>query len=98
MARRRTLGTGQAPTPSIIDLKVLVVAAVVASPAAWRASQGLLTVDEAITRILLVTVACLATAVVVRAVWPILAGPVASADTDPLEMADLSTEVSPPLE
>lgn len=76
MARRAALGSGQVPGAPIIDVKILVIAALVASPAAYRASQGLLTVDQAITRFLLVTVACMATAMVVRAVWPILAGPV----------------------
>ncbi|GAA4810546.1 hypothetical protein ACFQ0K_15295 [Nocardioides caeni] len=82
MGRRRSaLGTGRAasdPGSPIIDVKVLVVAALVASPAAWRASQGLLSVDEAITRFLLVMLACMVTATLVRAVWPILAGPMPS--------------------
>lgn len=88
MGRRKGKGAGQqAPTagrvpshtPALIDLRVLLIASVVASPAAWRAQQGLLSVDQAMTRYLLVVLACTATAVLVRAVWPVLAGTTPSA-------------------
>lgn len=65
------------PGPGIIDGKVLVIAALVASPAAYQASQGLLSVDQVLERYLLVALACAATAAVVRALWSVLAGPIA---------------------
>lgn len=80
MARKKTPAPAGRPTPtgpSIVDAKVLVIAALVASPAAYRASQGLLSVDEALTRFFLVAVACAATAMVVRSLWTLLAGPIA---------------------
>lgn len=73
MTRRR--GRPAPETPALIDLRVLLVAALVASPAAYRASQGLLTVDQALTRFLLVVLACTAVSTLVRAVWPMVAGP-----------------------
>lgn len=72
MARRRTRPAPE--TPALIDLRVLFVAAVVASPAVYRASQGLLTIDQALTRILLVTLACTAVSMLVQALWPLVAG------------------------
>ena len=53
----------------------LQVDGLVASPAAYRFSQGLLTVDQALTRFLLVALACTAVSTLVRAVWPMVAGP-----------------------
>lgn len=73
MARRRSRPAPE--TPALIDLRVLFVAALVASPAAYRASQGLLTIDQALTRFLLVALACTAVSTLVRAVWPMVAGP-----------------------
>ncbi|WP_370288748.1 hypothetical protein [Nocardioides sp.] len=81
MGRRKSAdGSGRpapAPTPGIIDGKVLLIAALVCSPAIYRASQGLLSVDEVLQRYLFVALACAATAMLVRALWPLLAGPVA---------------------
>lgn len=72
-----------APRPGLIGLPVLLVAALVASPAAYRASQGLLTVDQAIVRFLLVAVACVAASLLVRGVWPLVAGPIPTKGPDP---------------
>lgn len=81
MGRRKNAGTAgrpvPTPTPGIVDGKVLVIAAIVCSPAIYRASQGLLSVDEVLQRYLFVSLACTATAMLVRALWPLLAGPVA---------------------
>lgn len=65
-------------TPALIDVRVILVAAVMASPAAYRASQGLLTLDQALTRFGLVLLACAAVTGVLRALWPVPAEPVAA--------------------
>ena len=74
MARRQSRPAPE--TPALIDLRVLFVAALVASPAAYRFSQGLLTVDQALTRFLMVALACTVVSTLLRAVWPMVAGPV----------------------
>ncbi len=61
-------------TPALIDLRVLLAAAVMASPAAYLASQGLLSVDQALTRFVVVLVACTAVTALLRALWPLVAG------------------------
>lgn len=60
--------------PALVDWRVLLLAALVASPAAYRATQGLLSMDEVLTRYLLVAVGCVVVSAVVRALWPLLAG------------------------
>lgn len=59
----------------MLDLRVFVLAALVASPAGYLAVHGELTLDEALTRLLVVMVGATAAAVVVRTLWPLLAGP-----------------------
>ncbi|TQK69545.1 hypothetical protein [Nocardioides sp. SLBN-35] len=59
----------------MLDLHVFVLAALVASPAGYLAAHGELSLDEALTRLLVVMVGATAAAVVVRALWPLLAGP-----------------------
>lgn len=90
MARR---GPRPAPeTPALIDLRVLFVAAVVASPAAYRASQGLLTIDQALTRFLLVALACAGVSMLVQSLWPMVAGsspePAVAGAGEPSDSAD----------
>lgn len=58
----------------MIDGRVLVVAALVASPAAYRSAQGLLSPGEAMTRYLLVAMGCVLVSMLVRALWPLVAG------------------------
>lgn len=58
----------------MIDGRVLVVAALVASPAAYRSAQGLLSPGEAMTRYLLVAMGCVVVSMLVRALWPLVAG------------------------
>jgi hypothetical protein len=64
-------------TPALIDVRVLVVAALLVTPAAWQASQGLLSVDQVLTRYLLVALGCTAVLAFVRTVWPVLSGELA---------------------
>lgn len=90
MARRRTRPAPE--TPALIDLRVLFVAALVASPAAYRASQGLLTIDQALTRFLLVALACTAVSMLMRALWPMVAGP--TTDAAPVTSGEGSVEAS----
>lgn len=59
----------------MIDARLLAVAALVASPAAYRSAQGLLSPGEAMTRYLLVAFGCVLVSVLVRAVWPLVSGP-----------------------
>jgi hypothetical protein len=59
----------------MLDLRVFVLAALLASPVAVLTAQGELTLDEALTRLLVVMVGATAAAYVVRTVWPLLAGP-----------------------
>ncbi|KRB79975.1 hypothetical protein ASE01_00210 [Nocardioides sp. Root190] len=61
-------------TPALIDVRVLVVAALLVTPAAWQASQGLLSVDQVLTRYLFVALGCTVVLAFVRTVWPVLAG------------------------
>ncbi len=85
MARR---SSGSVPdSPGVLDLRVILVAAVVASPAVLRAAQGLLTVNEALIRVAMVVVGCLAVAAVVRSLWPLLAG-VAAAESATASLPD----------
>lgn len=58
----------------MIDARVLLVAALVASPAAYRTTQGLLSVSEAMNRYLLVALGCILVSALVRAFWPLVAG------------------------
>lgn len=87
MGRRQAAPVGDGPAeggavrrpgplpPALVDGRVLVVAALVASPAAYRATQGLLSLTEAMTRYLLIALGCVLVSVVVRALWPVVAGP-----------------------
>lgn len=59
----------------MFDLRVCVLAALLASPVAVLAAQGELTLDEALTRLLVVMVGATAAALLVRTLWPLLAGP-----------------------
>lgn len=89
MARRRN-----APlTPALIDGRVLLVAALLVTPAAWQASQGLLSVDQVLTRYLLVALGCTAVLALVRSVWPVLAG--VSVDDSPVDSASNSVDQAP---
>lgn len=96
MARRRPLPD----TPALIDVRVLIAAALLVAPAAWQASQGLLSVDEVLTRYLLVALGCTVLTAVVRAVWPVLAGESTEPQSDTAEeqaldrSGELETELS----
>ncbi len=83
-------------TPALLDLRVLVVAAFVSAPAAYRAGQGLLTPDQALGRFLVVLVGCTALMVVLRAAWPLVAGEPAAAPVAEEPAPDPEPEVSPP--
>jgi hypothetical protein len=74
----------------MFDLRVFVLAALVASPAGFLAANGELTLDEALTRLLVVMVGATAAALVVRTLWPLLAGP------GP-ELLDATADDLPPL-
>ncbi|GAA4088916.1 hypothetical protein ACFFOS_10790 [Nocardioides kongjuensis] len=83
----------------MFDLRVFVLAALVASPAGFLAANGELSTDEALTRLLVVMVGATAAALVVRTLWPLLAGPgpelldAAADDLPPLgTAAETSTE------
>ena len=65
----------------MFDGRLLLVAALVASPAAWRATQGVVSVSEAMTRYLLIALGCVVVSVVVRALWPLVAGEPAAGTT-----------------
>ncbi|MCR1786349.1 hypothetical protein KVF89_27700 [Nocardioides carbamazepini] len=60
----------------MFDLRVFLLAALVAAPVAVLTAQGELTFDEALTRLLVVMVGATAAALAVRTLWPLLAGPV----------------------
>lgn len=85
-------------TPALLDLRVLVVAAVVSAPAAYRAGQGLLTPDQALGRFLVVLLGCTALMALLRMAWPLVAGePVAATAAEAADEADeADAEVSPP--
>jgi hypothetical protein len=83
-------------TPALIDLRVLVVAAVVSAPAAYRAGQGLLTPDQALGRFLVVLIGCTALTVLLRAAWPLVAGEPAPAPAAEELSDEAAPEVSPP--
>lgn len=82
--------------PALLDLRVLLVAAVVSAPAAYRAGQGLLTPDQALGRFLVVLVGCTALMAVLRAAWPLVAGDPAPSVTADDRSDDADAEVSPP--
>lgn len=74
------MGRRPAPdTPALIDVRVLLVAALLVAPAAWQASQGLLSVDQVLTRYLFVALGCTVVLAFVRTVWPVLAGELSAA-------------------
>jgi len=80
----------------MLDLRVFVLAAVVASPAAYLVAHGELTLDEALTRLLVVMVGATAAALTVRTLWPLLAGATPERlDPEPAEDADPADELSP---
>lgn len=66
----------------MIDARLLAVAALVASPAAYRSAQGLLSPAEAMTRYLLVAAGCVLVSMLVRAIWPLVSGADAEAQAD----------------
>lgn len=67
------------PGPGMVDWRILAIALVVASPALWRLSQGMLSVTDVLVRYLMVAVGCVVVAALVRVVWPVLAGTVSAA-------------------
>lgn len=84
-------------TPALIDLRVLLVAAVVSAPAAYRAGQGLLTPDQALVRFAVVLAGCTALMALLRAAWPLVAGEPAAPAAESAGVTDeADPEVSPP--
>ncbi|GAB3860906.1 hypothetical protein GCM10028801_24270 [Nocardioides maradonensis] len=81
-----------APRP-FIDVRLLLLAAVIASPAAYRSSQGLLSPSTALDRFLLIAAGCVALSAVLRTIWPLVVG-----DTPPSAAAPSASGVSPALE
>lgn len=65
--------TRPTPTPWI-DSKALLIAALIASPALYRAQQGLLSGTAVIERFGMIAAGSLALSIVVRTLWPILIG------------------------
>lgn len=65
--------TRPAGTPWI-DGKALLIAALIASPALYRAQQGLLSGTAVLERFGMIAAGSLALSVVVRTLWPILIG------------------------
>lgn len=89
MARRRPLPD----TPALIDVRVLLVAALLVAPAAWQAGQGLLSVDQVLVRYLMVAIGCTLVTAVGRSMWPIIAGESAPEPTaEPSGPAERSAE------
>ncbi|MBU2694789.1 hypothetical protein CCO04_06805 [Pimelobacter sp. 30-1] len=76
----------------MLDLRVFLVAAVLASPAVVRAADGTLPMEDALTRVLLVMLGATAVSLLVRTLWPLLAGPTAEPerlpDTTPTPVED----------
>lgn len=66
------------PQPAFVDGRVLFVALVVASPAAVRVSQGLLSLDEMLVRYLVIAAGCAVVGTLVRWCWPLIAGETAA--------------------
>ncbi|MCL2541359.1 MAG: hypothetical protein FWE71_02740 [Nocardioidaceae bacterium] len=62
-----------APKPWI-DARLLLVAAVMSSPAAYRASEGLLPASTALDRFGVITVGCIGLSVLVRVFGPMMIG------------------------
>ncbi|HJQ06726.1 MAG TPA: hypothetical protein VJ872_14845 [Nocardioides sp.] len=62
-----------APRP-FIDARLLLLAALIASPAAYRSSQGLLSPSTALDRFLLIAAGCVALSAVLRTIWPLVIG------------------------
>lgn len=79
------------PQPSFIDARVLLVALVVASPAAVRVSQGLLSLDEMLVRYLMIAAGCAVVGTLVRWSWPLIAG-----DTSTPEALPGAVDAMPP--
>lgn len=90
-----------APRP-FIDARLLLLAAVIASPAAYRSSQGLLSPSAALDRFLLIAAGCLVLSAVLRMVWPLVVGestPRASTPSTPSGSSTASaSSASPALE
>lgn len=62
-----------APRP-FIDARLLLLAALIASPAAYRSTQGLLSPSTALDRFLLIAAGCVALSAVLRTIWPLVIG------------------------
>ncbi len=58
----------------MFDLRIFLLAALIASPAAFRAAEGQLSLDEALTRLLIVMVGATLAGLLVRTLWPLLSG------------------------
>lgn len=86
-------------TPALIDARVLLAAAVLVAPAVYRASQGLLTLDQVLTRYLFLALGCTVALAVGRGLWPLLAGTDATAggtdDATDVNAAGGADETSP---
>lgn len=72
----------------MLDLRVFLVAAVLASPAVVRAADGTLPMEEALTRVLLVMLGATVVSLLVRTLWPILAGPAPEREPEPERLGD----------
>jgi hypothetical protein len=58
----------------VVDARLLLLAAALAAPAAYRASEGLIPFDDAVDRFLLIAAGCFAVSALLRTVWPFLVG------------------------
>ena len=83
-----------APTPWI-DIRALIVAVLIASPALYRSQQGLLSSSATLERFGMIAGGCLLLSIVVRTLWPIVIGseptrsaPAAQAGQDSMTTGD----------
>ncbi|HWU20071.1 MAG TPA: hypothetical protein VN088_00990 [Nocardioides sp.] len=75
--KKKTAAAVRRPRPAprpFIDARLLLLAALIASPAAYRSSQGLLSPSDALDRFLLIAAGCLVLSAVLRMVWPLVVG------------------------
>ncbi|HWU22880.1 MAG TPA: hypothetical protein VN088_15195 [Nocardioides sp.] len=97
MSKKKAAGVVRRPRPAprpFIDARLLLLAALIASPAAYRSSQGLLSPSAALDRFLLIAAGCLVLSAVLRMIWPLVVGE----STPPAPPVPSSASGSPALE
>ncbi|MEQ6901654.1 hypothetical protein [Nocardioides sp. YIM 152588] len=81
------------PGRGVVEGWTLLAAAVMASPAGWQLSRGMLSLTDALIRYLIVLAGCCAVTLAVRGAWPLLAGPASPRGSRPVDELAAAAEL-----